>query len=216
MARFTPDATVKKLSDTRYMPLFNFADAEVCKQVISAAYKAGLRVFELTNRDTMALEVFRQLVPFVERDCPDLSFGVGTILDEETAETFMEAGADFVVAPIYDKSTAKACKKRNIPYIPGCLTPTEMYKAYKSGSAIVKLFPGSVVGPEYITQVLAPLPFLKIVVTGGVSFDEGSVRSWFDHGAVALGIGSSVFTKDRIAARDFAAIETDLIRIAAY
>jgi 2-dehydro-3-deoxyphosphogluconate aldolase/(4S)-4-hydroxy-2-oxoglutarate aldolase len=91
-----------------------------------------------------------------------------------------------------------------------------MYKAYKSGSAIVKLFPGSVVGPEYITQVLAPLPFLKIVVTGGVSFDEGSVRSWFDHGAVALGIGSSVFTKDRIAARDFAAIETDLIRIAAY
>lgn len=213
MARFTPDATIKKLSDTRFMPLFNFADAEVCKQVIRAAYKAGMRVFELTNRDTMALEVFRQLVPFIEKECPDMSFGVGTILDEETAEAFMDAGADFVVAPIFDKSTAKACKKRNIPYIPGCLTPTEMYKAYKAGSAVVKLFPGSTVGPEYIKQVLAPLPFLKIVVTGGVQFDHNSLRSWFDHGAMALGIGSSVFTKDRIAARDYATIEAELVGI---
>ncbi len=213
MARFTPDATIKKLSDTRFMPLFNFADAEVCKQVIRAAYKAGMRVFELTNRDTMALEVFRQLVPFVEKECADMSFGVGTILEEETAEAFMDAGADFVVAPIFDKSTAKACKKRNIPYIPGCLTPTEMYKAYKAGSAVVKLFPGATVGAEYIRQVLAPLPFLKIVVTGGVLFDEASIRHWFDNGAMALGIGSSVFTKDRIAARDYAAIEAELARI---
>lgn len=198
------------------MPLFNFADAEVCKQVIKAAYSAGLRVFELTNRDTMALEVYKQLVPFVERECPDLSFGVGTVLDEETAEAFMDAGADFIVSPIFDKSTAKACKKRNIPYIPGCLTPTEMYKAYKAGSPVVKLFPGSAVGAEYIRQLLAPLPFLKIVVTGGVQFDEQSVRNWFDNGAMALGIGSSVFTKERIAARDFAGIEAELFRIARY
>lgn len=216
MARYTPDATIKKLGDTRYMPLFNFADAEVCKHVIKASYKAGMRVFELTNRDTMALEVFRQLVPFVEKECPEMSFGAGTILDEETADHFMDAGADFIVAPIFDKGTAKACKKRNVPYIPGCMTPTEMYKAYKSGSAVIKLFPGGTVGPDFIKQVLAPLPFLKIVVTGGVQFDEASVRKWFDAGAFALGVGSSVFTKDRITKKDFISVEAELHRVREY
>lgn len=213
MARFTSEATIKKLSDTRFLPLFNYADADVCRQVILASYKAGMRAFELTNRDTMALEVFRQLLPFVEKECPDLAFGAGTILDEETAEQFMDAGADFIVAPIFDKSTAKACKKRGVPYIPGCMTPTEMYKAYKAGSPIVKLFPGSAVGPDYIKQVLAPLPFLRVLVTGGVKFDEASVRSWFDNGAFALGVGSSVFTRERVAARDFAGMEEELARI---
>jgi 2-dehydro-3-deoxyphosphogluconate aldolase / (4S)-4-hydroxy-2-oxoglutarate aldolase len=216
MARYTPDATIKKLGDTRYMPLFNFADAEVCKHVIKASYKAGMRVFELTNRDTMALEVFRQLVPFVEKECPEMSFGAGTILDEETADHFMDAGADFIVAPIFDKGTAKACKKRNVPYIPGCMTPTEMYKAYKGGSAVIKLFPGGTVGPDYVKQVLAPLPFLKIVVTGGVQFDEASVRKWFDSGAFALGVGSSVFTKDRITKKDFISVEAELHRVKEY
>ena len=216
MARFTQEAVIKKLGETRYMPLFNYADAEICKQVIKASYKAGMRVFELTNRDTMALEVFKLLVPFVEKECPDLSFGAGTILDEETAEAFMDAGADFIVAPIFDKGTAKACKKRLIPYIPGCLTPTEMYKAYKAGSPVVKLFPGSSVGPDYIKQVLAPLPFLRIVVTGGVHFDEASVRKWFDAGTFALGIGSSVFTKDRVSKRDYISIEGEMRRVREY
>jgi len=129
MARFTAEAVNKKLSDTRVLPLFNYADAEVCKMVIKSCYKAGLRAFELTNRDTMALEVFRQIVPWVEKECPDMSVGAGTILNEETAAHFIEAGADFIIAPIFDKSTAKFCRKSNIPYIPGCLTPTEMYKA---------------------------------------------------------------------------------------
>ncbi len=216
MGRFTQEAVIKKLGDTRYMPLFNFADAEVCKHVIKASYKAGMRVFELTNRDTMALEVFRQLVPFVEKECPELTFGAGTILDEETAEAFMDAGADFIVAPIFDKGTAKVCKKRAVPYIPGCLTPTEMYKACKSGSTVVKLFPGGTVGPDYVKQLLGPLPFLRIVVTGGVTFDQASVQKWFDAGAFALGVGSSVFTKDRIAKRDFVEIETEMKRVREY
>lgn len=216
MARFTQEAVIKKLGDTRYMPLFNYADAEICKHVVKASYKAGMRLFELTNRDTMALEVFKQLVPFVEKECPELTFGAGTILDEETAEAFMDAGADFIVSPVFDKGTAKACKKRNVPYIPGCLTPTEMYKAYKSGCPVIKLFPGSAVGPDYVKQILAPLPFLRIVVTGGVTFDEGSVRKWFDAGVFALGIGSSVFTKDRIASKDFTSIEAEMKRVKEY
>jgi 2-dehydro-3-deoxyphosphogluconate aldolase/(4S)-4-hydroxy-2-oxoglutarate aldolase len=216
MARFTAEAVNKKLGDTRFLPLFNYADAEVCKMVIKSCYKAGLRAFELTNRDTMALEVFRQIVPWVEKECPDMSVGAGTILNEETAAHFIEAGADFIIAPIFDKSTAKFCRKSNIPYIPGCLTPTEMYKAYNAGSPVVKLFPGGTVGPDYVKHVLAPLPHMRIVVTGGVQFDEASVRKWFEAGAFALGVGSSVFTKDRISQRDYVSIEAEIKKILEY
>jgi 2-dehydro-3-deoxyphosphogluconate aldolase/(4S)-4-hydroxy-2-oxoglutarate aldolase len=216
MARFTAEAVNKKLSDTRVLPLFNYADAEVCKMVIKSCYKAGLRAFELTNRDTMALEVFRQIVPWVEKECPDMSVGAGTILNEETAAHFIEAGADFIIAPIFDKSTAKFCRKSNIPYIPGCLTPTEMYKAYNAGSPVVKLFPGGTVGPDYVKHVLAPLPHMRIVVTGGVQFDEASVRKWFEAGTFALGVGSSVFTKDRISQRDYVSIEAEIKKILEY
>jgi 2-dehydro-3-deoxyphosphogluconate aldolase / (4S)-4-hydroxy-2-oxoglutarate aldolase len=216
MARFTAEAVNKKLSDTRFLPLFNYADAEVCKMVIKSCYKAGLRAFELTNRDTMALEVFRQIVPWVEKECPDMSLGAGTILNEETAGHFIEAGADFIIAPIFDKSTAKFCRKSNIPYIPGCLTPTEMYKAYNAGSPVIKLFPGGTVGPDYVKHILAPLPHMRIVITGGVQFDEVTVKKWFDAGAFALGVGSSVFTKDRISKRDYASIESEIKRIMEY
>lgn len=213
MARFTAEAIYKKMGETRFLPLFNYADVEVCRQVISAAYRAGLRCFELTNRDVMALDVFRQLVPWVEQECPELSLGAGTILDEETAEQFMEAGADFIVAPVFDKSTAKACRKRNVPYIPGCLTPTEMVKAYNAGSPVIKLFPAGTVGPDYVKHVLAPLPHLRLVVTGGVGFEQSEIQRWFDAGVFAMGVGSSVFSRSRVASKDFAGIEAELRRI---
>jgi 2-dehydro-3-deoxyphosphogluconate aldolase/(4S)-4-hydroxy-2-oxoglutarate aldolase len=164
----------------------------------------------------MALEVFRQLVPWVEKECPELSIGAGTVLDEETANQFMDGGADFIVSPVFDKATAKACRKRNVPYIPGCFTPTEMYKAYNVGSAVVKLFPGGTVGPDYVRHVLAPLPHLRLLITGGISFDRESVRSWFDAGSFALGIGSSVFTRERISKKDFPAITEEIGNIVKY
>jgi 2-dehydro-3-deoxyphosphogluconate aldolase / (4S)-4-hydroxy-2-oxoglutarate aldolase len=216
MARYTSEAVIKKIGETKFLPLFNYADAEVCKQVIKASYKAGLRVFELTNRDTFALEVFKQLVPWVEKECPELSIGAGTILEADTADAFIEAGADFIVSPVFDKDVAKACKKRNIPWIPGCFSPTELYKAAKSGASLVKLFPAGTVGPEYVKHILAPLPFLRIVVTGGVKFDHASVKSWLDAGVFALGIGSSVFTRERVTGKDYAAIEADISKIMHY
>jgi 2-dehydro-3-deoxyphosphogluconate aldolase/(4S)-4-hydroxy-2-oxoglutarate aldolase len=216
MARYTPEAVVKKINDSKFLPLFNYADAEVCKQVIKASYSAGLRAFELTNRDTFALEVFRQLVPWLEKECPEMTFGAGTILDADTAEAFMDAGADFIVAPIFDKDTGKACKKRNVAWIPGCYSPTELYKAAKAGASLIKLFPAGSVGPDYIKHLLGPLPFLRIVVTGGVAFDEPSVKSWLSSGVVALGMGSSVFSRERISSKNYAAIESDIKKIITY
>ena len=216
MARYTPEAVVKKITDTKFLPLFNYADAEVCKQVIKASYTAGMRSFELTNRDTFALEVFRQLAPWVEKECPEMTFGAGTILDGDTADAFIDAGADFIVAPVFDKDTGKACKKRNIAWIPGCFSPTEIYKAAKSGASLVKLFPAGTVGPDYVKHILAPMPFLRIIVTGGVNFDESTIKSWLGSGVAAMGIGGSVFSKERISEKNYTAIENELKKIAGF
>jgi len=216
MARYTSEAVVKKITDTKFLPLFNYADVEVCKQVIKASYNAGLRAFELTNRDTFALEVFRELSPWVEKECPEMCFGAGTILDGDTADAFMDAGADFIVAPVFDKDTGKACKKRNVAWIPGCFSPTELYKAARSGASLIKLFPAGTVGPEYIKQLMGPLPFLRIVVTGGVQFDEASVKGWLKSGVVALGMGSSVFSKEKISSKNYSALEADIKKIHSY
>lgn len=213
MARFTAQQSIQKLLDTRFLPLFNVDDAEICKSIIRSCYAAGLRAFELTNRDSGAYDVFCQLVSFVAQECPELTLGVGTIVDRETAHKFITAGAEFIVAPIFDQGTLDLCLEKGIAYIPGTFSPTEMFHAHRSGCAMVKLFPAGTLGPDYIKNIIAPLPQLKIVGTGGVQFDEGSVKKWFSSGIAALGIGSSVFTKERLANKDYKAIEEDLKRI---
>lgn len=213
MARFSADVSVHKLISTRFLPLFNVEDAEVCKEIIRSCYAAGLRAFELTNRDSAAFDVFCKLVPFVAEECPELTLGVGTIVDAATAEKFIHAGAEFIVAPIFDQGTLDVCLNRGVPYIPGTFSPTEMFHAHRAGCAMVKLFPAGTLGPDYIKNIIAPLPQLKIVGTGGVQFDETSVKKWFASGISALGVGSSVFTKERLANKDYKAIEEDLKRI---
>lgn len=215
MARFTADQSVQKLLDTRFLPLFNVDDVEVCKSIIRSCYVAGLRAFELTNRNVGAYDVFCKLVPFVAEECPELTLGVGTIVDRITAEKFIAAGAEFIVAPIFDQGTLDICLEKGIPYIPGTFSPTEMFHAHRSGCAMVKLFPAGTLGPDYIKNIIAPLSQLKIVGTGGVQFDETSVKKWFGAGIAALGIGSSVFTKERLANKEYATIEEDLKRIMA-
>lgn len=213
MARFTADQSINKILSTRFLPLFNVGDVDVCKSIIQSCYKAGLCAFELTNRDSKAFEVFNKLVPFVSSEFPDLTFGAGTIIDAETAGKFIDAGAEFIVAPIFDHPTLEVCLNRGVPYIPGTFSPTEMYQAHRAGCKMVKLFPAGTVGPDYIKNILAPLPQLKIVGTGGVQFDEVSLKKWFESGISALGIGSSVFTKERLSNKDYKAIEDDLQRI---
>lgn len=216
MSRITAQETISSLLHTRFLPLFNVEDADVCKHIIRSCYAAGLRTFELTNRDSSAYRVFCELVPFVEAECPELSLGVGTVTDRETAEKFLDAGADFIVAPIFDAGTLEICREQYVPYIPGCFTPSELFHAHRSGCAFVKLFPAGTLGPDYVRNIIAPMPRLKIVGTGGVQFDEASVKRWFNSGIAALGIGSSVFTKDRLSRKDYAAIEADLKAIMTY
>ncbi|MGL6268395.1 MAG: bifunctional 4-hydroxy-2-oxoglutarate aldolase/2-dehydro-3-deoxy-phosphogluconate aldolase, partial [Chitinophagaceae bacterium] len=190
MAKFNSIQVYEKMRAKRVLPLFNYADAEICKSVMRACYNAGVRVFELTNRDEAAYNVFKQLVPFVENELPDLSLGAGTIMDAETAQRFIDTGADFIIAPNLEPLVGEVCVKNKVPWIPGCFSPSEMKTAYDLGAELIKLFPAGSLGPAYLKHLKGPLPFLKIIVTGGVDLDETSLKSWLGADVFAIGLGS--------------------------
>ncbi len=116
--------------------------------------------------------------------------GAGTVLDAVTARIAILAGAQFIVSPCFDEQTAKLCNLYQIPYMPGCMTITEMKTALEYGVKIIKLFPGSVYSPEYIKAVKAPLPQVNIMPTGGVSLDN--IRQWIQNGSFAVGVGGNL------------------------
>jgi 2-dehydro-3-deoxyphosphogluconate aldolase / (4S)-4-hydroxy-2-oxoglutarate aldolase len=210
MARYNAIEVYDKMGSKRVLPLFNYADTEVCKSVMRVCYAAGVRVFELTNRDSAAFEVFKNLVPFVEKELPELSLGAGTILDVETAQKFIDAGADFIIAPNLDAAVGKVCTDNDVPWIPGCFTPTEMKYAYDLGAEVVKLFPAGTVGPSYIKHIKGPLPFLKIIVTGGVELDEVSLAKWIEAGVFAIGVGSQLFNEKNIKSGNYTEMENQI------
>jgi len=207
MAKFNAIQVYEKIGANRILPLFNYADAEICKSVMRACYNAGLRVFELTNRDEAAYKVFKQLVPFVENELPELSLGAGTILDADSAQKFIDAGADFIIAPNLEPLVGEVCIKNNIPWIPGCFTPSEIKTAYDLGSEVIKLFPAGSLGPAYIKHLKGPFPFLKIIVTGGVDLDETSLKNWLGAGVFAIGLGSQLFNEINIRDKKYKEIE---------
>jgi 2-dehydro-3-deoxyphosphogluconate aldolase/(4S)-4-hydroxy-2-oxoglutarate aldolase len=210
MGKFKSQEVYEKIGKKRLLPLFNYADADICKSVIRACYNAGVRVFELTNRDEAAYSVFEQLVPFVEKELPEMSLGAGTILDASTAQKFIDAGADFIIAPNLAHSVGEVCIKNKVPWIPGCFTPSEMKTAYDLGAEVIKLFPAGSVGPSYIKHIKGPLPFLKIVVTGGVELDEVSLAKWIEAGVFAVGVGSQLFNEKNIKTASYAEIENQI------
>jgi 2-dehydro-3-deoxyphosphogluconate aldolase / (4S)-4-hydroxy-2-oxoglutarate aldolase len=134
--------------------------------------------------------------------------GIGSIVDAPTAGVFLAHGAEFVVGPVLNPEVARVCNRRMVPYSPGCATPSEISQAHELGCEIVKVFPGgSVGGPEFVKAVLGPMPWTKIMPTGGVEATEASLKPWFDAGIVACGIGSNLLPKALLDAGDWAGLQ---------
>lgn len=181
------------LLESPLVPVFFHPDIETCKIVLKATYDGGVRVFEFTNRGENALAVFTDLVKYARKNCPDLIIGIGTIFNAESAQQFIDAGADFVVQPFTTPEVGEVCRKNNISWIPGTMTVTEIQNATVLGAEIVKIFPGNVLGSAYIKSLRGPLPKTKIMVTGGVEPTEASIKEWFGAGVNAVGLGSQLF-----------------------
>ena len=175
------------------VPVFYHADAAHAQRIVQACYAGGIRVFEFVNRGEKALEVFAQLRDFAAKNCPELVLGIGTIYKAADAEQFIAAGAAFVVQPCATAEVAGVCRVHDVPWLPGAMTPTEVYQASELGAAVVKIFPGNVLGPDYIRALRGPLPQVRLMVTGGVEPTPESLGAWFGAGVDAVGMGSQLF-----------------------
>ncbi len=204
MAKFDKISVLNKLASAPMVPVFYHKDAEVAKAVVKACYEGGVRLFEFTNRGDFAHEVFAEVSKFVAKECPEMALGVGSVIDAPTAALYMQLGACFVVGPLFNPEVAKICNRRSLPYIPGCGSVSEVGFAQEAGCDVCKIFPGDVLGPKLVKGLLAPLPWSKLMVTGGVEPTEENLNSWFSAGVFAVGMGSKLFPKDKVAAQDWA------------
>ena len=171
MAKFDKIAVLNKISSTGMVPVFYHKDVEIAKKVIKACYDGGVRAFEFTNRGDFAHEVFGEVVKFAAVECPELALGVGSVVDPATAALYIQLGANFVVGPLFNPEIAKVCNRRLVPYTPGCGSVSEVGFAQELGCDLCKVFPGDVLGPKLVKGMLAPMPWSKLMVTGGVSPD---------------------------------------------
>lgn len=186
------------MGSTGMVPVFYHKNAETAKKVLKACYDGGVRAFEFTNRGDFAHEVFAEVVKFAAKECPNMAVGVGSIVDAPTAVLYIQLGACFVVGPLFNPEIAKVCNRRLIPYTPGCGSISEVGAAQEAGCDLCKVFPGDVLSPKFVKGLMAPMPWSKLMVTGGVEPAEENLRGWFNAGAYCVGMGSKLFPKDRI------------------
>ncbi len=138
--------------------------------------------------------------------------GAGTVVDPATATMYVNAGANFIVGPLFNPEVARACNRRKVLYIPGCQTLTEISLAEEMGAEIVKLFPASVLTSRFVKAILGPSPQTRVMASGGVRVEEEDVTGWIEAGAVALNIGSDLIRRDLIEGRNFDAIRENVER----
>jgi 2-dehydro-3-deoxyphosphogluconate aldolase/(4S)-4-hydroxy-2-oxoglutarate aldolase len=193
------------------VPVFYNADVDVAREVARRLVAGGLSTIEFTNRGDGAIEVLADLIRWARRELPELIVGVGSVVDAATAGHVIDLGANFVFAPSLSAEVASTCNSRNIPYVPGCGTLTEIQTAYRLGSDFVKLFPaGSIGGPSFLSAVRAPCPWVQAVPTGGVEPTVESLKAWFDAGAPAVGMGSKLLPGDLIRGTDWDGLEAHI------
>jgi 2-dehydro-3-deoxyphosphogluconate aldolase / (4S)-4-hydroxy-2-oxoglutarate aldolase len=194
---------LRTIADEGVVPVFYNPDIEVATEVATALVEGGITTLEFTNRGDGAIDVIERLIRSTRRRLPELVVGAGSIVDGATAAHVIDAGASFVFAPSFSADVAAACNLRNIPYVPGCGTVTEILAAYRAGCDLVKLFPaGSLGGPAFLSAVRAPCPWVRAIPTGGVEPTVDSLRSWYRAGAPAVGMGSKLFPRRIIEERD--------------
>jgi len=189
------------------LPLYFNADETVSIEVLRAIYRAGIRAVEYTNRGKAAWNNFKKLVEVKNKEMPDMFLGVGTIKTLLQAESYINAGADFLVSPGLIPDVVDYANNKNIFYAPGCMTPGEIIAAENKGTTFIKLFPGNLLGPEFVSSIKEIFPKLLFMPTGGVDTTKENLEAWFKSGVCAVGMGSKLISKKLMEQKDYAFIE---------
>lgn len=189
------------------LPLYFNSDEAVSVEVLRAIYKAGIRAVEYTNRGEAAFKNFKKLVEVRNGEMNGMLLGVGTIKTVKHAHDYVNAGADFLVSPGFIPEVVDYANEKEIFFAPGCMTPGEIIAAENKGMGFIKLFPGNLLGPEFVTSIKDIFPKLFFMPTGGVDTSRENLESWFKAGVCAVGMGSKLISKKLMEQKDYATIE---------
>jgi 2-dehydro-3-deoxyphosphogluconate aldolase/(4S)-4-hydroxy-2-oxoglutarate aldolase len=195
------------------LPLYFNPDETISVEVLRAIYRAGIKAVEYTNRGDEALNNFIRMTVVRNAEMPELLLGVGTIKNLKDAKNYMAAGADFLVSPGFVKEVAEYAVSKDIFYAPGCMTPSEIIAAENAGIKFIKLFPGNILGTEFLTTIKDIFPKLLFMPTGGVDITKENIEGWFKAGVCAVGMGSKLISKKLMEAKDYATIETETKKV---
>jgi 2-dehydro-3-deoxyphosphogluconate aldolase/(4S)-4-hydroxy-2-oxoglutarate aldolase len=198
---------LKLIPEQGILPLYFYKDAEVSLGVLRALYNAGIRAVEYTNRGDAALKNFKKMREMCDAELKGMYLGIGTIKNEMMAQTFIDAGADYIICPGLIEEVAGVADKNKMLWVPGCMTPTEIIHAEAMGAKMIKLFPGNILGPEFMSAIKALFPHLLFMPTGGVDLDKENIAGWFKAGVCAVGMGSKLISQQLLERKDYEKIE---------
>ena len=195
------------IKDQGILPLYFYKDTIVSLEVLRALYRAGVKTVEYTNRGEAALANFKEMRKVVDAEMPGFYLGIGTIKNAAQALDFIEAGADYIISPGLIPEVAAVADKHNVLWVPGAMTPSEIIAAENLGAKFVKLFPGNMLGPDFMSTIKELFPSLLFMPTGGVDTTKENIGAWFKAGVCAVGMGSKLISKALLEAKDYATIE---------
>ena len=206
----TREGIVRQIEDLGIVAVIRLREPEKLRAVVDAIAEGGVRALEVTMTVPGAVELIRALAPTLPNG---FLLGAGTVLDEATAHKVIDAGAQFVVSPVFRPAIIEACHGRDVPAFPGCFTPTEILAAWDAGADIVKVFPATTLGPGFFKDVRGPLPHVKMMPTGGVTIENAG--DWIRSGAVAVGVGTALLDAKAIAGDAYEVLRGNAERIVA-
>lgn len=177
------------------------------RDLVRAYTGAGLYTLEVTMNTPLAVDIIASL----GKEYPNLNIGAGTVCNLKDLEMALDAGARFIVTPIVDEEVIRTAVSRGVTIFPGAYTPTEIYRAWSLGASAVKIFPATALGPQYLRDVLAPLNEIKLLPTGGIT--KANIGSFFDAGAMGVGMGGSLLNKELIANGDYDGLRNHFLEI---
>lgn len=198
---------IETIVEQGMLPLYFNADETVSVETLRALYRAGVKAIEYTNRGEAAFNNFKKLLLVRNAEMPGLLLGVGTIKNQQSARDYVDAGADFLVSPGFVKEVAEYAAGKDLLYAPGCMTPGEIIAAENAGMKFIKLFPGNMLGPEFLSGIKDIFPNLLFMPTGGVDTTKENIEGWFKAGVCSVGMGSKLVSKKLMEQKDYATIE---------
>lgn len=200
------EAILSLIPQQGILPLYFYKDTDISIAVLKALYEAGIRAVEYTNRGEAALTNFREMRRICDAELKGMYLGIGTIKNGQMAQQFIDAGTDYIICPGLVESVAEVADKNHMLWVPGCMTPSEIIRAETLGAKMIKLFPGNILGPGFLSAIKEIFPGLLFMPTGGVELDKDNIAGWFKAGVCAVGMGSKLITKALLEARDYAQI----------